>query len=84
MGYEASPGSGGAEPGVLVIHEIVNLRFAPLMDMGFAVLCLLAQRSRLLFGFCSSARAFAPRFLQTRLAATPLRFTNPSQPKADG
>jgi len=42
-----------------------NLRFAPLMDMGFAKPGPLAQRSRLLFGFCPSARTFAPRFLQT-------------------
>src|SRR5208283_992818 len=42
-----------------------NLRFAPLMEVGFAKPGPLAQRSRLLFGFCSSARTFAPRFLQT-------------------
>ena len=42
-----------------------NLRSAPLMDMGFAITSPLAQRSRLLFGFCPSARTFAPRFLPT-------------------
>ena len=42
-----------------------NLRFAPLMEMGFAKPGPLAQRSRLISGFCSSARTFAPRFLQT-------------------
>ena len=42
-----------------------NLRFAPLMEMGFAKPGPLAQRSRLISGFCPSARAFAPRFLQT-------------------
>ena len=42
-----------------------NLRFASLMDMGFAKPGPLAQRSRLIFGFCPSARTFAPRFLQT-------------------
>ena len=42
-----------------------DLRSAPLMDMGFAVSCLLARRSRLKSGSCPSARAFAPRFLQT-------------------
>jgi hypothetical protein len=42
-----------------------NLRFAPLMEMGFAKPGPLTQRSRLLSGFCSSARTFAPRFLQT-------------------
>jgi hypothetical protein len=57
-----------------------DLRFAPLMDMGFAVHCPLAQRSRLLSGSSPSAHVFAPRFLQTRLTATPLRFANPSPP----
>src|SRR5437764_12184493 len=42
-----------------------DLRFAPLMDMDFAIRCPLVQRWRLLSGFCSSARTFAPRFLQT-------------------
>jgi hypothetical protein len=42
-----------------------NLRFALLMDQGFAEPGPLAQRSRLIFGFCPSARTFAPRFLQT-------------------
>ena len=42
-----------------------NLRFALLMDRGFAKPGPLAQRSRLIFGFCPSARTFAPRFLQT-------------------
>ncbi len=42
-----------------------NLRFASLMEMGFAITGPLARRSRLLFGFCSSARTFAPRFLPT-------------------
>ena len=42
-----------------------NLRFAPLMEMGFAITGPLARRSRLIFGFCPSARTFATRFLQT-------------------
>jgi hypothetical protein len=42
-----------------------NLRFAPLLEMGFAVTGLLAQRLRLIFGSCSSTRTFATRFLQT-------------------
>src|ERR1700730_16836486 len=42
-----------------------DLRFAYLMDMGFAVSRPLALRSRLVSAFCSSTRAFAPRFLQT-------------------
>ena len=35
------------------------------MDMGFAVSRPLALRSRLVSGFCTSTRAFAPRFLRT-------------------
>jgi hypothetical protein len=42
-----------------------NLRFAPLMDRGFAVTGPLAQRLRLIFGSCSSARTFAARFFPT-------------------
>ena len=42
-----------------------DLRSACLMDMGFAVRCPLALRSRLVSDFCPSTRAFAPRFLQT-------------------
>src|SRR5262249_772454 len=42
-----------------------DLRFASLMDMDFATSCPLVQRWRLVSGFCSSARTFAPRFLQT-------------------
>src|ERR1700681_177695 len=42
-----------------------DLRFAPLMDMDFAIRCPLVRRWRLLSGFCSSARTFVPRFLQT-------------------
>lgn len=42
-----------------------NLRFAPLMDLDFAVTCQLVRRSRLISGFSPSARVFAPRFFQT-------------------
>src|SRR5271168_3452965 len=42
-----------------------NLRFAPLMDMDFAVRCPLVRCSRLLFDFCPSTRTFAWCFLQT-------------------
>src|SRR6516165_1178637 len=42
-----------------------DLRFASLMDMDFATSCPLVRRWRLVSGFCSSARTFAPRFLQT-------------------
>src|SRR5438874_13430474 len=42
-----------------------NLRFAPLMDMDFAVRCPLVRCSRLVSGFCPSTRTFAWCFLQT-------------------
>ena len=42
-----------------------NLRFAPLMDMDFAVSCPLVRRWRLISGFCPSTRTFVPCFLQT-------------------
>jgi hypothetical protein len=42
-----------------------DLRFAPLMDMDFAIRCPLVRRWRLASGFCPSARTFVPRFLQT-------------------
>ena len=57
-----------------------NLRSASLMEMGFAITGPLARRSRLLFGFCSSARTFAPRFLPTPPRNDALRFANPSPP----
>jgi hypothetical protein len=42
-----------------------DLRSALLMDMDFVVGCPFVPRSRLYPVLCSSARAFAPRFLQT-------------------
>ena len=42
-----------------------DLRFAPLVNMDFAVGRQLVRHSRLLSGSCSSACVFAPRFLQT-------------------
>ena len=42
-----------------------NLRFAPLMDMDFAISCPLVRRWRLVSGFCPSTRTFVPCFLQT-------------------
>ena len=42
-----------------------DLRFAPLMDMDFAIRCPLVRRWRLVSGFSPSARTFVPRFLQT-------------------
>src|SRR5258707_1862143 len=46
-----------------------DLRSACLMGMDFAITRPLVPCSRLASGFCSSARAFAPRFFQTPLAA---------------
>jgi hypothetical protein len=53
-----------------------NLRFASLIDMGFATIRPLARRSRLRSGFCALARVFAPRFLETppRSDALALRY----------
>ena len=54
-----------------------DLRLAPLMDMDFAIIRSLLRRSRLISGFCSSARAFARRFLQTHNGALALRYPSP-------
>src|SRR6516162_7232513 len=58
----------GRSPGVSSIAfgaQPPDLRFAPLMDMDFAIRCPLVRRLRLLSGSCPSARTFASRFLQT-------------------
>jgi hypothetical protein len=58
----------GRSPGVSSIAfgaQPPDLRFAPLMDMDFAIRCPLVRRLRLVSGFCPSARTFASRFLQT-------------------
>src|SRR5712671_1881643 len=58
----------GRSPGVSSIAfgaQPPDLRLALLMDMDFAIRCPLVRRSRLVSGFCSSARTFASRFLQT-------------------
>ena len=58
-----------------------NLRFAPLMDMNFAVSCPLVRRSRLISGFCSSTRTFDPCFFQTPpRGGSPCIITRPSPP----
>src|SRR5271156_2096715 len=58
-----------------------NLRFAPLMDMDFAVRCPLVRRSRLLFDFCPSTRTFVWCFLQTPPRGDgPCTITSPSPP----
>src|SRR5260370_1809718 len=58
----------GRSPGVSSIAfgaQPPDLRFAPLMNMDFAIRCPLVRRWRLVSGFCSSAHTFVPRFLQT-------------------
>jgi len=49
------------------------------MDMDFTIIRSLVPRSRLLSGFCSSARALARRFLRTsfRIDALALRYPSP-------
>jgi len=52
-----------------------DLRFASLIDMGFAIIGPLARRSRLRSGSCTLARVFCSTLPSDhRLAATPLRF----------
>src|SRR4051794_38802772 len=70
----------GRSPGVSSIAfgaQPPDLRFAPLMDMDFAIRCPLVRRLRLVSGSCPSARPFASRFLQTRLAAIALALHSP-------
>jgi hypothetical protein len=50
------------------------------MDMDFVIKRLLVRHSRLLFGSCSSARTFAPRFLQTLPRDNALALCYPSPP----
>ena len=58
-----------------------NLRFAPLMDMDFAVSCPLVRRWRLISGFCPSTRTFDPCFFQTPpRGGSPCIITSPSPP----
>jgi hypothetical protein len=61
-----------------------DLRLTPLMDMDFAITRSLVRRSRLISGFCSSARAFARRFLQTPPRGDALALRYPSPPSGWG
>src|SRR5262249_6487174 len=66
-------------PGVsscTVDAQPLDLRLRSLMDMDFVPSCALVRPQRLLSSFCSSARTFAPRFLQTppRGGALALRY----------
>ena len=45
--------------------HLPDLQPRPLMDMDFAIVARSSGAGRLISGFCSSGRGFAPRFLQT-------------------
>jgi hypothetical protein len=62
---EATPSRSPGVSSTAFRAQSPNLRFASLMDMDFAVSCPLVRRWRLVSGFCSSTRTFAPCFLQT-------------------
>ena len=62
---EATPGRSPGVSSTAFRAQPPNLRFAPLMDMDFAVSCPLVRRWRLISGFCPSTRTFVPCFLQT-------------------
>src|SRR5262249_17221315 len=62
---EATPGRSPGVSSTAFRAQSPNLRFAPLMDMDFAVSCPLVRRWRLVSGFCPSTRTFVPCFLQT-------------------
>jgi len=62
---EATPSRSPGVSSTAFRAQSPNLRFAPLMDMDFAVRCPLVRRSRLVSGFCPSTRTFVPCFLQT-------------------
>ena len=51
--------------GLKLMKNFPYLRFASLIDTGFAAICPLARRSRLTSDSCTLAPTFAPRFLQT-------------------
>jgi len=58
----------GRSPGVSSVAfraQSPDVRFAPLMDMDFAVRRPLVRCWRLISGSCPSTRTFAPRFFQT-------------------
>ena len=66
LSHESVTCSSSPEISSIAFHaQPPNLRFASLIDMGFAIIGPLARRSRLRFDSCTLARAFAPRFLQT-------------------
>src|ERR1700680_3664703 len=74
----------GRSPGVssTAFHaQSPNLRFAPLMEMDFAVSCPLVRHWRLISGSCSSTRTFDPCFFQTPPRGSgPCIISRPSSP----
>ena len=62
---EATPNRSPGVSSAAFRAQSPDLRFAPLMDMDFAVRCPLVRHGRLVSGSCPSTRTFAPRFLQT-------------------
>ena len=74
--HRRSPGVGsyafGAQP--------LDLRLWPLMDMDFVLSCALVRPQRLLSSFCSSARTWDTRFLQTSPHGDALALLSPSPP----
>jgi hypothetical protein len=70
-------------PGVspcTVDAQPLDLRLWSLMDMDFVPSCALVRPERLLSSFCSSARIFVPRFLQTTPRGVALALRYPSPP----
>jgi len=66
LSHESVTCSSSPEISSIAFHaQPPNLRFAFLIDRGFAIIGPLARRSRLRSGSCTLARVFAPRFLQT-------------------
>jgi hypothetical protein len=58
----------------------LDLRLWPLMDMDFVLSCALVRPQRLLSSFCSSARTWDTRFLQTSPHGDALALLSPSPP----
>ena len=58
----------------------LDLRLWPLMDMDFVLSCAFVRPRRLLSSFCSSARTWDTRFLQTSPHGDALAFLSPSPP----
>ena len=62
---EATPSRSPGVSSTAFRAQSPNLRFAPLMDMDFAISCPLVRCSRLVSDICQSTRTFVPCFLQT-------------------